>query len=236
MNNTTRWIGALVIACAMVGTAAGDPKADKAAVAKLEEVYAPIGKLTGAERVNRACTDVQQLHTAVDAIFDEKAPPGASVDNRTWGSKVRVVGTAIDQLVEACAAPNRKLKLLDKTFLTAEQIVTAVDQQINDVFEASRKRALPPGLVTFRKTFDATKAPSPSFCTQAAKLAKQVAGFAKPPKGADASAWQAAYDAVKASTTAMQCTKVKEPDEVYASNLLVLRGKIDKLVVLAPVL
>jgi hypothetical protein len=218
----------------MFGIAASDPKKDKAAVAKLEEVYAPIGKLAGAERVNRACTDAAQLQKAVEAISDEKAPPGASVDNNAWGSKVRVVGTAIDQLVEACAAPNRQLKVLNKV-RTADEIVTAIDRQINDVFEASRKRALPAGLVTFRKTFDAIKV-NKSFCAQAAKLAKQVTAFAKAPKGADAAAWQTSYDAVKASTTAMQCSKATEPDEVYAGNLEALRGKLDKLVVLAPVI
>jgi hypothetical protein len=226
-------VGALALACAIAGTAAGDPKKDKAAVAKLEELYAPIGKLAGAERVNRACTDAAKLQEADNAFSDEKAPAGASVDNAGWAKRARDVEGSMESLVAVCKAPDRKRKLIN-TVETADQVVAALDADLHQLFDAAKKRVLPAALGTFRTTLAATKVPSKAFCPQLKKLAKQVSGFAKPPKGVDAAGWQPAYDAVKASVDGLQCAKSAEPDEVNASGLEELRGKLDKLVALVP--
>lgn len=233
MNTTSRLVAALALACALGGHAAADPKKDKAAVAKLEELYAPIGKLAGAERVNAACAAAATLQEADGAFSDEKAPAGASVDNAGWASRARAVEGSLASLVAVCKAPDRKRKLIN-TVETADQIVPQLDTDMRALFDAAKKRVVPPAVATFKTTLAATKVPSKTFCAQVAKLAKQAAAMEKPPAGADAAAWQSAYAAVKAGVDGMQCTKAAAADESNASGLEDLRGKVDALVALVP--
>ncbi len=233
MRKTSRLAGAFGLACAIAGIAAGDPRQDRAAVAKLEEMYAPIGALTGAERVNRACADATGLQQADSAFSDEKAPAGAGVDDAGWARRAGSVESSLSSLVAVCQAPDRKRKLIN-TVETADEIVAALDADLRALFDAAKTRVLPPALARFRSTLAVTKVPSKAFCRQLRKLAKQVSGFATPPTGADAAAWKSAYDAVKASVVAMQCSKSPEPDEVNASGMWELGEALDALVMLVP--
>ena len=102
----------LAIFCTVAGSAVGDPKKDRAAVAQLEAMYEPIGKLSGADRVNRACGDAVKLRDGSNAFSDEKAPAGAVVDDQGWARAARALEGALNALVAVCQAADRKRKLL----------------------------------------------------------------------------------------------------------------------------
>jgi hypothetical protein len=224
---------ALAIVGVIGGPAIGDPKKDRAAVAQLEAMYEPIGKLAGAERVNRACVDATKLRDASNAFSDEKAPAGASVDDQGWAKAARALEGALNALVAVCKAPDRKRKLIDEV-QTADQVVVTVDQDMRAVFELVKKRTLPASLKTFRATLAATKFPSRSFCTQIAKLTRQAGALATPPEHADAAKWQQAAAAVKAGVSGLTCTRPAAADEQIASGLVELHDQVDALVLLVP--
>jgi cytochrome c556 len=223
----------LAIACAIGGSAVADPKTDRAAVAQLEAMYEPIGKLSGADRVNRACSDAAKLRDASNAFSDEKAPAGAVVDDQGWARAARALEGALNALVAVCKAPDHKRKLLDEVE-TADQVVVTVDCDMRALFELVKPRTLPAGVKTFKATLAAIRFPSKSFCAQIAKLAKQVGGLATPPQRADAAKWQQAFTAVKTSVEGLQCTKPAAADEQIAGGLAGLHDELDALVLLVP--
>ncbi len=222
----------LAIACAF-GPAAADPKQDRAAVAQLEAMYEPIGKLSGADRVNRACSDAAKLRDASNAFSDEKAPAGAVVDDQGWARAARALEGALNALVAVCKAPDHKRKLLDEVE-TADQVVVTVDEDMRALFERVKPRTLPAGIKAFKATLAAIQFPSKSFCTHIAKLTRQVGGLAAPPPRADAAKWQQAFTAVKTSALGLQCTRPAAADEEIASGLAGLHDQVDALVLLVP--
>jgi hypothetical protein len=225
--------GAICVACATGGVAAGDAKADRAAVAELEVIYAPAGKLAGAARVDRACTDAPKLREASQGLSDEKAPAGASVGDAGWGKAVRALQGGLNALVSVCKAPDRKRKLIDEV-QTAEQVVGTVDEEMRALFELVKKRTLPAPLKTFQATLAATKFPSKAFCGQIAKLTKQAGALATPPEHADAAKWQQTFASVKSSVEGLKCTKPPAADEQIGSALDGLQDQVTSLVLLVP--
>jgi hypothetical protein len=224
---------ALVIACAIGGPARADRKKDRAAVAQLEAMYQPIGALSGADRVNRACSDAVKLRDGSNAFSDEKAPAGAMADDHGWARAARALEGALNALVEVCQAPDRKRKLINEVE-TAEQVTANVDTDMRALFELVKPRALPPAFKTFRATLAATQFPSRSFCGQIAKLNKQVGGLATPPPRADATRWQQAFAAVKGGVESLKCTKPAAADEEIASAFVELHDDVGALVLLVP--
>lgn len=222
----------LAIACVM-GPAVADPKKDRAAVAQLEAMYEPIGKLSGADRVNRACGDAVKLRDASNAFSDEKAPAGAVVDDQGWARAARALEGALNALVAVCKAPDHKRKLLDEVE-TADQVVVTVDDDMRALFELVKPRMLPAAVKTFRTTVAAIRFPSKSFCAHVAKLTRQVGGLATPPPRADAAKWQQAFTAVKTSVENLQCTRPPAADEQIAGGLAGLHDELDALVLLVP--
>jgi hypothetical protein len=210
-----------------------DAKKDRAAVAQLEAMYEPIGKQSGAERVNRACADAGKLRDASNEFSDEKAPAGATVDDLGWSKAARALAGALNALVAVCKAPDRKRKLINEV-QTADQVVATVDEDMRALFELVKKRALPAPLKTFRATLAATKFPARSFCAQIAKLTRQVGPLASPPERADAAKWQTAFDAVKSSVEALKCTKPAAADEEIAGTFVELHDQVNALVLLVP--
>jgi hypothetical protein len=225
--------GVLVIACAIGGPAVADPKKDRAAVAQLEAMYEPIGKLTGADRVNRACGDAAKLRDASNAFSDEKAPAGAVVDDQGWARAARALEGALNALVAVCKAPDHKRKLLDEVE-TADQVVVTVDDDMRALFELVKPRTLPAGVKAFKASLATIRFPGKSFCAQIAKLTKQVGGLATPPPRADAARWQQAFTAVKTSALGLQCTQPAAADEEIAGGLAGLHDELDALVLLVP--
>jgi hypothetical protein len=223
----------IVMACAASAPAVADPKSDRAAVAQLQAMYEPIGKLSGADRVNRACGDATKLRDASNAFSDEKAPAGAVVDDQGWARAARALEGALNALVAVCKAPDHKRKLVDEV-QTADQVVATVDVDMRALFELIKPRTLPAGVKTFRVTLAATRFPGKSFCAQAAKLAKQVGGLATPPPRADAASWQQAFTAVKTSVDGLRCTRPPAADEQIASGLAGLHDELTALVLLVP--
>lgn len=223
--------------CALGGPAAAEPKADpkkdRAAVAQLEAMYQPIGALSGADRVNRACSDAVKLRDASNAFSDEKAPAGAIVSDLGWSKAARTLEGALNALVEVCKAPDRKRKLLDEVE-TADQITATVDTDMRALFALVKPRALPPAVKAFRTTLAATRFPSGSFCSHVAKLTKQVGGLATPPAHADAAKWQEAFGTVKASVAGLTCTRPPAADEEIAGGFVSLKEEFDALVLLVP--
>jgi hypothetical protein len=224
---------ALAILGALGGPALCDAKHDRAAVAQLEAMYAPIGKLAGADRVNRACTDAVKLRDASNAFSDDKAPAGAVVDDQGWARAARALEGALNALVAVCKAPDHKRKLLDEVE-TADQVVVTVDADMRAVFDRVVPRTLPPAVKTFKATLAATRFPGKAFCAQIAKLTMQVGGLASPPEHADAAKWQPAFAAVKASVAGLRCTRPAAADEQIASGLVELHDQLDALVLLVP--
>lgn len=224
---------ALAIVCAIGGSAVGDAKKDRAAVAQLESMYEPISKLAGTDRVNRACTDATKLRDASIAFSDEKAPAGAIVDDLGWAKAARALEGALNALVAVCKAPDRKRKLVDEV-QTADQVVVTVDEDMRALFELVKTRTLPISVKKFKTTLAATRFPSKSFCTQIAKLTKQIGALASPPEHADAAKWQQAFAAVKSSVKGLKCTKPEAADEQIASGLIELHDQFDALVLLVP--
>lgn len=230
---TGRSLFALVIVCAVGGLAIGDAKQDRAAVARLEAMYEPIGKLTGADRVNRACGDATSLRDASRAFSDEKAPAGAIVDDQGWARAARALEGSLNALVAVCKAPDRKRKLLDEV-QTADQVVVTVDDNMRALFELMKSRTLPAAVKKFKATLATTRFPSKSFCARVATLTKQAGGLATPPGRADAARWQQAAAAVKSSVESLKCTKPAAEDEQIASGLVELHEQFYALVVLVP--
>jgi len=222
---------AAALALAPCSVALAGPKQDRAAVAKLEELYAPIGKLAGAERVNRACADAAKLQAAL-TFSDEHAPDGASVGDDSWGARARAVEGSIGSLVDDCKAPDHKRKLINSVE-SADDVVAALDGEMRALLDAAKHRALPAALITLRKTYQTTKL-GKGFCAQAKKLAKQVGAVAAPPPGVDGPTWTKAYAAVKTGIDGLTCTKTAEPDEAVGSALNDLRDQLDALVLLVP--
>jgi hypothetical protein len=224
---------ALALVCALGGGAFGDAKQDRAAVAQLEAMYAPIGQLVAAERVNRACGEATKLRDASQAFSDEKAPAGAVVDDQGWASVARNLEGALNTLVAVCKAPDRKRKMFDEV-QTADQIVVTVDQGMRALFELVKPRTLPASVKKFKATLASTKFPSKAFCARVATLAKQSAALATPPAQADAAAWQQAAAAVKRSAEGLACTKPAAADEQMASGFVELHDQFYALVLLVP--
>jgi cytochrome c556 len=223
---------ALALICAIGGPALGDPKTDRAAVAQLEAMYEPIGKLGGADRVNRACADAVKLRDASQAFSDERAPAGAAVDNHGWSSAARSLQGALSALVAVCKAPDRKRKLLDEV-QTADQVVVSVDQDMRALFELVKPRKLPASLKTFKATLGATKFPSKTFCSRITALSKQLRSLAAPADDVDAAKWQQAFATVKSSVEGLRCTS-PAADEQTASAFAELHDQVNALVLLVP--
>jgi hypothetical protein len=223
----------LVILCACATSAHADGKAARAALDKLDTLYAPTGKLAGATRVNAACTDAAKLYQAQLAIPDATPPTGSVADAETWGSADHVLGRTLGSLVEACKSPDHKLTILNKV-QTADELVVMVDEKLHTLVDLGKARSLPPSIAKFRATLAATKFPSKAFCSQVATLTKQVANLATPPAGVDATKWQAAFTGLKADVDALKCTKPAGPDEEIGSAFDDLRVKLAALLLLVP--
>ncbi len=230
---------ALACTCAMGALAAtssaafADAKQDRAAVARLEAMYEPIGKLPAADRVNRACGDAAKLRDASQAFSDEKAPAGAVVDDPAWASAARALEGSLNTLVAVCKSPDRKRTLFDKV-QTADETVAIVDQEMRALFDRAKPRALPAAVKKFKATLAATRFPSKSFCARIATLIKQSAALAAPPARAAAATWQPAAAAVQQSAEGLACTKPPAADEQVASAFVELHDQFYALVLLVP--
>jgi hypothetical protein len=223
----------LAIVCACATSVHADARGARAALDKLDALYAPTGKLAGAARVGAACADAARLSQAQLAIPDRTPPTGSVVDADTWSSADHVVGRTLSSLVEACKSPDHKLTILNKV-QTADELVATLDGKLHGLVDLGKPRTLPPGLAKFRTQLAATTFPSKPFCSRIATLTKQVAGLATPPARADAAAWQAAVAAVKADLDSLKCTKPASPDEEIGGAFDDLRVKLAALLLVIP--
>jgi hypothetical protein len=230
MSLRTLLASAVMIVCASTGARA-DAKKDRDAVAKLEALYAPVVKATGAARVDAACAASAQLQAAA-TFSDEKAPAGAIVGDDQWGKTARAVESGLTSLVEDCKSPGHKRALINGSE-TAEQTLGTLDPDLHTLFELIKARTLPAGVKTFQATLAKTKLPSGSFCKQAAALAKQVGALATAPTGVDAGKWSAAAAAVKTDVDGLKCAK-GTADEQVAPVLDSLQDHFTALVLLVP--
>jgi hypothetical protein len=236
----TNWIArcALAAVVAIASSAAASARKDQAAVAELEAAYQPTGKLAGAARTQKACSDAARLHAAADAVPRKHAPSGAPVDDTTWSEVVGDLAAVLGKLVEVCKAPDHKISidLQGKKFETADQIVERVDLRVRTVIDRAKPRALPPAMKKFQTAMVATRA-GKQLCAQQGKLAKLVGEIAAPPAAADAARWQPAAAALKAAVDEVKqfgCSTPRGADEEIAGALVGMHDHYYELVVLVP--
>jgi hypothetical protein len=233
--NMIRRIVALALAL-VPQVAHADPAKDRAALTDFATAYQATAKLGGAERTNQACLDAAKLKAAGSAFSWEAAPANAPVDDSTWSNTTGGLAGSLQQLVEVCKAPDRKLRVLTDV-KTADQVVMQLDKNVKQVLNAASPRALSPGLKAAQAAIAAMLESSSAICAQQPKLMKALAQCRTPPAGVAAAAWNERYRSVKNIADDLRpgaCGKHRVADEQIGSSLMELHDGFYQLILLVP--
>ncbi|HEU4734674.1 MAG TPA: hypothetical protein VFT22_42575 [Kofleriaceae bacterium] len=217
--------------------ASADPAKDRAALAEFEAAYRATAALSGPARINQACADAAKLSAAGSAFSSETPPADAPVDEVIWSRVAGWLAGALDDLVKVCKAPDRKLPMLGTEVKTVDQVVKALDDDVQQVLNSARPRTLPPAMKAAQAAIAAMLASMRAICTEQPKLMKALAKLARPPAGVPAAAWKEPYQTVKNIAADLKpgaCGRHRGADEQIGSALSELHDDFYALVLLVP--
>jgi hypothetical protein len=225
------WIGvvAVLTIAGSASSSSGDPK-----VSALEAAYAPTAKATGPARATQLCTDEKAIEKATNAL-PAKPPAGAALDATAWSARRDAVLAQLLVVVDACAAPDKKVKHLNGKSETVDDLVTALDANVHEVVDSAKPRDVPADLKKLRAAIAATK-PTRAACAQQKTIAKLAGALATPAK-VDSARWAAGIAAIGEASAALKesaCKSSPADDELSAQIDQLTHASLELVLALPP--